>query len=418
MPILMVITGFLWLGAKAVSVWPSGLTQIAQITALGGVVMLSWQYVLATRLPFLERWYWGFDRMYRYHHKLGIFALTLLAIHPTLMVLTRWWYGGWPVAASFIFDWSFWPILAGKLALLMFAILIVLAVLKLKYRQWKQIHQLMGWPLLFVLIHVATIYSDVADFEPLRWWVLGWIVVAIAAYTYKEIWVNMLVNKLPYRIVKISSRGALTEVWLRAQKMHLAFMPGQYANFRFALGKNKWSEWFPFTISSTPDDELLRISVKALGDFTQKMGGLRLKSKVEIDKPHGLMPEEFFVDRDVVVIGAGIGITPFLSMAKFETAYPREREIDIFYIASDKTELYYNKEIGSLAAENKNITHTACLTKKGRPELGDLLAKVGSWQKAKYLLCGPTAMMRGMKKQLVDRGVKPGMVFFEDFSYK
>lgn len=79
-------------------------------------------------------------------------------------------------------------------------------------------------------------------------------------------------------------------------------------------------EWHPFTISSAPERHRISVHVRALGDWTTT-----LRTTVErhadptpltahLDGPYGA-PATHIVDaRNAVLIGAGIGVTPFASV--------------------------------------------------------------------------------------------------------
>jgi len=82
-------------------------------------------------------------------------------------------------------------------------------------------------------------------------------------------------------------------------------------------------EWHPFTISSAPEAEHLTLHVRSLGDFT---GALRKLTEerhargddspltVFVDGPYGTASGDIFASKHAVLIGAGIGVTPFASV--------------------------------------------------------------------------------------------------------
>ncbi|RHY81248.1 hypothetical protein DYB35_001405 [Aphanomyces astaci] len=80
-------------------------------------------------------------------------------------------------------------------------------------------------------------------------------------------------------------------------------------------------EWHPFTISSAPEDELLTLHIRVAGDWTSalhnrlKQQGIPLPS-VAIDGPVGAPSMEYANYSTVVLIGGGIGVTPFASILK------------------------------------------------------------------------------------------------------
>ena len=98
----------------------------------------------------------------------------------------------------------------------------------------------------------------------------------------------------------------------------MRFAPGDYCFLRIpAVAKR---EWHPFTISSAPERDHLVFHVRSLGNWTSA-----LRSRVEstpnerglvayVDGPYGSPSAHIFQSPIVVLIGAGIGVTPFASV--------------------------------------------------------------------------------------------------------
>jgi predicted ferric reductase/Ca2+-binding EF-hand superfamily protein len=81
-------------------------------------------------------------------------------------------------------------------------------------------------------------------------------------------------------------------------------------------------EWHPFTISSAPQRERLGLHIRALGNWTRELHALIASGRadtqpaieVEVDGPYGAPCAHIFSSKKVVLIGAGIGATPFASV--------------------------------------------------------------------------------------------------------
>ena len=96
---------------------------------------------------------------------------------------------------------------------------------------------------------------------------------------------------------------------------------GDYAFLRIPeLAKH---EWHPFTISSAPERERLTMHVRSAGNFTSALRALAEKRLHEastapieayLDGPYGAPSSHIFEAKNVVLIGAGIGVTPFASV--------------------------------------------------------------------------------------------------------
>ena len=98
---------------------------------------------------------------------------------------------------------------------------------------------------------------------------------------------------------------------LRPIGRSVEFVPGQFAMV-YLEAKDGWHR-HPFTISSAPHEDVLRVTVKALGDYTS-----RLQELIEpgmpavIGGPHGRFSHAKGTDRQVWIAG-GVGVAPFLS---------------------------------------------------------------------------------------------------------
>jgi len=106
-----------------------------------------------------------------------------------------------------------------------------------------------------------------------------------------------------------------------AKPPDFAHTAGDYVHLKFPAVSPH--EWHPFTISSAPEDPELTLHIRSLGDFTS--GVHRLASErarldrseplcAYLDGPFGTPSGEIFEARRAVLIGAGIGVTPFASV--------------------------------------------------------------------------------------------------------
>ncbi|XP_048191788.1 NADPH oxidase 1 [Perognathus longimembris pacificus] len=80
-------------------------------------------------------------------------------------------------------------------------------------------------------------------------------------------------------------------------------------------------EWHPFTLTSAPEEDFFSIHVRAAGDWTENL----IRSfeqqhspipRIEVDGPFGTVSEDVFQYEVAMLVGAGIGVTPFASILK------------------------------------------------------------------------------------------------------
>ncbi|XP_069749451.1 cytochrome b-245 heavy chain-like isoform X2 [Narcine bancroftii] len=85
-------------------------------------------------------------------------------------------------------------------------------------------------------------------------------------------------------------------------------------------------EWHPFTLTSAPEEDYFTVHIRSAGDWTDaifktfgedKDEGLKqMQPRIAVDGPFGTASEDVFHYEVSVLIGAGIGVTPFASVLK------------------------------------------------------------------------------------------------------
>uniref|UniRef100_A0A2K6TLC1 NADPH oxidase 1 n=1 Tax=Saimiri boliviensis boliviensis TaxID=39432 RepID=A0A2K6TLC1_SAIBB len=80
-------------------------------------------------------------------------------------------------------------------------------------------------------------------------------------------------------------------------------------------------EWHPFTLTSAPEEDFFSIHIRAAGDWTENLIRAFEQQyltipRIEVDGPFGTASEDVFQYEVAVLVGAGIGVTPFASILK------------------------------------------------------------------------------------------------------
>ena len=112
-------------------------------------------------------------------------------------------------------------------------------------------------------------------------------------------------------------RSGVTRIEV-AKPPGFTFNAGDYVFLRIpAIARH---EWHPFTISSAPEQPTLTFHVRSLGNWTAALrrhaeaGRETTALTTYIDGPYGSPSAHIFASRVAVLIGAGIGVTPFASV--------------------------------------------------------------------------------------------------------
>ena len=126
----------------------------------------------------------------------------------------------------------------------------------------------------------------------------------------------------------------------------MIYEPGTFVFLRVPDMEGQEKELHPFSISSSPVERDLRLSIRTIGDFTRRLPSLDPGTQLDVYGPFGGFTSHRFAHfRRIVCIGAGIGITPFLGMLAFELSNHDFRRIWLYYVVRDDQDAVYDSEI-------------------------------------------------------------------------
>lgn len=211
-------------------------------------------------------------------------------------------------------------------------------------------------------------------------------------------------------------------------KDRLWFYPGQYA----AIGFKKSTRPSPmrcFSIVSSPNSDLLEFSMRISGDYTQALAELEQGDEVFVRGPYGSFVIDENIDRNVIMLAGGIGITPFMSMIRHASISDRPTPLTLLYSNSSQNNIPFYDELLSLEKNNPRfrcaffITGTepdrltSARVLKGRINQTRLknLTK-GRTSEFTYFICGPKKFTTQMKKDLISIGAPVDKIISEEFS--
>lgn len=190
---------------------------------------------------------------------------------------------------------------------------------------------------------------------------------------------------------------------------HFYFKPGQFANLGFEIdGK---TEYRAYSISSLPQQSVLRFTVKKVagGKVSQHVvEKLKIGDPIRVMRPQGQFNNVDCVleNNKALLISAGCGITPVMSMAK---TWLRQGDVDVtfLHVAPHKTRTIYFDELEALAElypqfQLKLLLKDATETQypQGRLTKTWLETLVPDLSQHTVYLCGPVSFMQDVKQYL------------------
>ena len=269
----------------------------------GALILFPVMRRLLTRLR--QTWLGRFaavDEAVEFHRIVGHTLFALCAAHGTAIVI-GYVRGSKPLLVELATERA----LTGVALLGVFAVMWVCA--------WQVIRRTSRFDLFYVthLLYVVWFILAIAHAPGLLGWTapaLAGMVVELCLRTARRGRATAIVSVLPLR-------SGVTRVELRPPPGFI-HRPGDYLFLRVPAVARR--EWHPFTITSAPESTILTVHVRSLGNWTaalRRLGEARgPKSEIlaHVDGPYGSPSGHVFQSRRAVLVGAGIGVTPFASI--------------------------------------------------------------------------------------------------------
>ncbi|MCR4675978.1 MAG: iron-sulfur cluster-binding domain-containing protein [Sphaerochaetaceae bacterium] len=205
------------------------------------------------------------------------------------------------------------------------------------------------------------------------------------------------------------------------------FYAGQYVVFDFEIGKCTVSR--PYSISSSPSqargkDGFLEITVRRAKQDAFISEYMLDKAK-KGDVFTALVGNgQFFYEplrdaKHVVALAGGVGITPFVSMAREVAAGKLPIDLTIIYGSEKEDDIVLKEELEKLGGKNVHIVHVLSGDNPGwKGETGFITSEIikkYSAEDTTYFICGPQVMYRFVEKELKKLDIPQRRIRFEVF---
>lgn len=432
------LSAFFWLGVYlALVLVPLAVLTIGEVPpgsgfwwdfsmALGfaAMAMMGVQFFLTARFrrasaPF------GIDIIYYFHRYLAVLVLGFVFLHFLIIRIDN-------VAALGAINplEAPWYMTAGRVSLLLLALLVVTSVwrkrLRIPYDEWRMLHiGLAVAAFLLALGHIEGV-SYYIQAPAKRWLWTGYTLFWLLLIVHLRLVKPWSMNKRPYRVAEIRQE--------RGNSWTLSLAPDGHEGMRFAPGQFAWltlreSPWHirehPFSFSSSAvRRDRLEFTIKALGDFTRRIGDTRVGEIAYLDGPYGV----FSVDRHpdaagFVFVSGGVGAAPIVGMLRTLADRQDRRPLWLIYGNNRWEEVIFREELEALKQRlDLHLVHVLREPPAGwQGEVGlvtpHLLRKVlpDAAREYEYFLCGPKPMSDALQQGLHDLRVPLARVHSELF---
>lgn len=422
--ILSFIPVFLWFrlgpGIQEFADYSSAVHSLGELFGLVGMTMFALTFVLSTRLRFIENIFGGLDKVYIVHGILGGTALIMILFHPIFLVL-KFIPQDITQAAIYLLPSTFWSVNFGILALLGLIILIYITLFtKIKYHRWKFTHEFLGLVFALAVLHVFLVRGSVSsDYIFHGYYVYAAVVSAIGlgAFSYSLLLKERIMKAASYLISDIRKSRNTLVLELVPEHKPINYNAGQAVFIRF-YNEHLSKESHPFSIASKTGDNKMRIMIKKLGDFTERLEHLKPGDRVSVEGPYGKFHFRNYPGKRQIWIAAGIGVTPFIGMAEDLLEKKHDIHVDLYYTARDDSDFAGYDIFSKVASEVPGFRFFPWnSSQKGRITV-DSIEKTSSLKNAEFLLCGSHAFKESIIHKLIKSGVDKDNIHEEVFDFR
>jgi predicted ferric reductase len=420
--------GALAVGAAAVGLWPLLVAAVEPVLVVELVAHVSGMLagygvlallVLVSRWPLLERGL-GADLLARVHALAGRTVLTLVLVHAVAAVLGRASASGQSPGEAFV-EVLAWDGLAA--ATVGTVLLCAAAGVSVRAARRRVSHE--TWHAVHLLTYVAVALSFLhqltgPDLEGRPVLQVLWALMYAGAFglvlAYRVLAPLRSARRHRLRVVAVVPEApGVVSVIVQGRRMEeLRAESGQFFRWRF-LTPGLWHAAHPFSLSAPPENDRLRLTVKALGDGSARVQRVPVGTRVMAEGPYGALTAARRRRRDVLLVAGGVGITPMRAL--FETLpLAQDQDLVLLYRADRRDDIVFRHELDALAA-----------TRRARVVylLGDNPDLLSSRSLARLVpglagrdvyLCGPPGMTAAVRRSLVSADVPVEHIHEERFA--
>lgn len=400
----------------------SQITTASRFFALTGSYLSIIGLLLIARISWIEN-VLGHDRLVTWHRKAMPYALYFITAHILLVTLG---YAGTDQVRIGSELWTMITTYPWMLpAALGFVLLLVAGVSS--YRIFRQSISYESWWLIHLYTYLGVALSFMHQIltgamfisHPLAksYWIglYSLVVVAILYWRILLPFTRSIRHKLQVQKVVVEGAGVVS-IYIKGRNIwNLNAQGGQFFSWRF-LSKDLWFQSHPYSLSASPSDTSLRITVKALGDSSSELARLKEGTRVFIEGPYGIFKASSARHgRHIVLIGGGVGITPLRAIME---EFPNNTQIDVIYRASTESELVLRKELDEISDRMGARVHYLVGSRSTHTMSYEYLKKfIPNFQDAEIFVCGPEGLVSAIKKAAKKAGIPKNRFHDEAFAF-
>jgi predicted ferric reductase len=421
-----VIVG-MWLhdgGISGVHGRPEAFTSLGRITGLLGVYLALLQVLLLSRLAPLERLF-GFDTLTVWHRVNGKLCVSLIVAHVLLIT------AGYSLADKLNFGGEFSRVLrvypgmiTATIATGIFVLVVLTSIVivrrRMRYESWYFVHFTVYAGIALGYLHQLPTGNDFVV-HPVQggYWISLYVAALAVLLAYRVVAPMRSAFRHRLRVTRVTVEApGVTSIEVTGRDLQmLKAQAGQFMLWRF-MTRGRWWQSHPFSLSAVATDDSLRLTVKAVGDFSGAISELEPGTRVFAEGPFGVFTAAARRRREVVLIAGGIGITPLRAL--FEEL-SESAEVTLLYRVISRSEVVFEEELRELERRPGATLHLLVgdhTTRKGATLLSaeSLVKLAPRIADSDVYVCGPSGMMDAARDALDQLGVAEDQIHHERFA--
>jgi predicted ferric reductase len=397
------------------------LTFLGRLTGLSGTYTLIIMVLLVSRIPWLESTV-GQVRLVHWHRLVGGWPIGLIALHVVFITI------GYAEAAHAALLGQFWTFIVHYpdmlSATVAFVLLLAAGVTSIpavrramRYQTWWAVHLYLYLALVLGFAHqIKTGVMFIGHPLALDFWI-ALSAAALGAVLILRI-VRPLAKNLRHRLrvvsVKEEAPGVYSIVLKGRNMSQFNVSGGQFFQWRF-MARDLWWHSHPYSLSAMPRPPYIRVTIKRLG--MQSLAATRLKpgTRVFVEGPYGVFTRHVRRGGRVILIGAGVGISPIRALLE-DLAAPSD--LTVIVRATTVGDLVHRDEMTQLVSERGGRLHEVVGSRKKVQLNHKVLQKMlGNVSDADIYVCGPSEFSKTIAETLVRLGAQSDRIHQEAFVF-
>src|SRR5665809_126874 len=378
------------------------LRSVAVICGLVGITAFASNLILGGRIAVIEPFFGGLDRMYRIHHRIGLVAYNFLLAHGALMVASVATVS-WDAVVQLISPSSGWTVTLGVIALAGLLVVMLLTLYaRINHEVFLWVHRFFGLVFLIGAVHAFRTPGVKALSPALTVYLGAFALAGLLAYAYRSVFGGQFV------FLTFESRSM--SQWFRPFSRRPSG-PSEIVSLRTGAVRK---QFHPFSITSAADSRELQVAIKASGDYTAALEHLEVGDRARIEGPYGSFSYRNASSRRQLWIAGGIGVTPFLSMAR---SLPEDYAVDFYYAVKSRPQGYFIDAFEELARTHPGLKVIPFPEDESGFLTAEEIERRSGLEDAAILMCGPAPMTSALERHLRQRGVRRSRIHYEEFGF-